>query len=207
VGLFRSFKKEPTSNNSTTYLLVGLGNPGREYRYSRHNFGFMAIEQMADELNIRMSRMQSKAIIGVGSIGEARVVLARPQTFMNLSGQSVSGLLRFYKVPLERMLVIHDDIDLPFGTLRLRPEGGSGGQRGLASVIQQLGTQSFPRMRLGVGRPPGRMQPSDYVLQAFSPGEQEMIKIVLGRAAEAARTFVLEGLEKAMNHYNGAVEA
>ena len=176
--------------NVLTFLLVGLGNPGREYRANRHNLGFMTIDQLSSALDTRLSRVQSKALIGIGALHENKVVLAKPQTFMNLSGQAVSSLLRFYKIPLERLLVIHDELDLPLGTLRLRPGGGSAGNRGLASIIQLLGTQEFPRLRIGIGHPPGQMSGADYVLQNFPAAEQELLEMVLKRAVEAAQAFV-----------------
>jgi PTH1 family peptidyl-tRNA hydrolase len=125
---------------------------------------------------------------------------------MNLSGQSVGGLLRFYKIPIEQLLVIHDDLDLPFGTLRIRPSGGSAGQKGLGSTIERLGSQDFARIRIGIGRPPGRMDAADYVLQPFHSSEQQMLDSVLDSASDAALTFVREGLETAMNRFNGSVE-
>jgi PTH1 family peptidyl-tRNA hydrolase len=192
--------------NVLTYLLVGLGNPGREYRANRHNLGFMTVDQLSQVLSIRLSRVQSKALIGIGFQDTNKVILAKPQTFMNLSGQAVSSLLRFYKIPLERLLVIHDELDLPLGTLRLRPGGGSAGNRGLASIIQQLGTQEFPRLRIGVGHPPGQMSGADYVLQDFPPAEQELLEMVLKRAVEAAQVFIKSGLETAMNQYNGSLQ-
>ncbi len=191
--------------SSLTFLLIGLGNPGREYRETRHNVGFMAIDRLCASFDIKLSRMQSKALVGTGHWNETKIVLAKPQTFMNLSGQAVGGLVHFYKVPLTQLLVIHDEIDLPLGTLRIRPAGGSGGNRGQASIIDQLGTQDYPRLRIGVGRPPGQMQAADYVLQNFSSGDQALLKDVLDHAVEAARTFIQDGLEKAMNLYNGSI--
>jgi PTH1 family peptidyl-tRNA hydrolase len=191
---------------SNTFVLVGLGNPGREYRDTRHNVGFQAVDQLCASFGIKLSRLQSKALIGTGLWEGSKVVIAKPQTYMNLSGQAVSSLLRFYKVPLSQLLVFHDDIDLPVGTLRIRPGGGSAGQRGLASIIQQMGTQDFPRMRIGVGRPPGQMVAADYVLQNFSASDLEVISIVLQRSVEAARIFIHDGLEKAMNLYNGSLQ-
>jgi PTH1 family peptidyl-tRNA hydrolase len=126
---------------------------------------------------------------------------------MNLSGQSAQGLLNFYKIPVENMLVAHDDLDLPFGTIRIRPGGGPGGQKGMASTIERLGTKEFPRLRIGIGRPPGRMDPAAYVLQDFSREEMKTLSEIVDRAAEAALTFVTDGLNKAMNKYNGSVEA
>lgn len=189
-----------------TFLFLGLGNPGRDYRKNRHNIGFMVLDRLAEELAVRPSRVQARAILGVGKINQSRVLLAKPQTFMNLSGKSAVSLVRFYKLPLEQVLVVHDDLDLPFGVLRLRPDGGPGGQKGLASVIQELGTQQFPRLRVGIGRPPGQMEPAAYVLQDFAKDEQELLGIVLDRAVEALRLFVDQGLNQAMNQFNGPVE-
>ncbi|NLG99895.1 MAG: aminoacyl-tRNA hydrolase [Chloroflexi bacterium] len=203
--LFRQRNEQPVDNQSVPYLLVGLGNPGREYRENRHNAGFMVIDKLCKETGISLSRMQSKALVGVGTIEGKRVVLAKPQTFMNLSGQAVGGLVRFYKIPLEQVLVIYDDLDLPFGTIRLRPGGGAGGQKGVASVIQHLGTQDFARIRVGIGRPPGQRDASGYVLQDFSASEQKILDEILDRAAAAARVFVAEGLDIAMNQYNGTL--
>ena len=197
-----------TEFNSTPpiFLLIGLGNPGREYRDTRHNVGFMFIDRLCAASGIKLSRLQSKALIGAGQWQGCKVILAKPQSFMNLSGQPVSALLRFYKTPLSQMLVAHDDIDLPVGTLRIRPDGGSGGQRGLASIIQQLGTQEFPRLRIGVGRPPGQKEAADYVLKNFSAFDLEIIPQVLDRAVEAARVFLADGLDQAMNQYNGSLQ-
>jgi peptidyl-tRNA hydrolase, PTH1 family len=191
--------------NQPTYpfLMVGLGNPGREYRETRHNIGFMIIDKLCKAMAVSLTRMQSKALVGMGTLEGCKLVVAKPQTYMNLSGQSVSGLMRFYKVPLDQLIVAHDDLDLPLGTIRIRPGGGSAGQRGMASIIQQLGTQEFARLRLGIGRPPGQMDPAAYVLQRFSTSEQKMVDLVLDRALEAVRTFVREGLDMAMNQYNG----
>jgi peptidyl-tRNA hydrolase, PTH1 family len=189
-----------------TYLLIGLGNPGREYRESRHNFGFMLIDRLIVRLNARGMKVQSKAIVTTATYEERKLVLAKPQTYMNLSGQSIQGLAHFYKVEPENMLVAFDDLDLPFGTLRIRPGGGPGGQKGMASTIEQLGTKDFPRLRMGIGRPPGRMDPADYVLQHFSRDEGKVLSEILDRAAEAVLTFVMDGLNKAMNKYNGSIE-
>lgn len=185
------------------FLIVGLGNPGREYRENRHNIGFMLIDRLAVKLNARFSRLQSKALVATAMNNERKIILAKPQTFMNLSGQSVQGLVRFYKLPLTNLLVAHDDLDLPPGTIRIRPGGGSPGQLGVTSIIERLGTQEFPRLRLGIGRPPGRMEAPDYVLRDFSDGEMAVISETLNRAADAALTFVTEGLDAAMNKYNG----
>jgi PTH1 family peptidyl-tRNA hydrolase len=188
------------------YLIVGLGNPGREYRTTRHNVGFMAVDALAKTFDTALTRMQSNALIGQIAVGGRKVVLAKPQTYMNLSGQAVASLVRFYKVPLDHLLVVHDELDLPYGTIRLRPGGGSAGARGMGSIIDRLGTHEFPRLRIGIGRPAGRMDPADYVLQEFSRVEQEMLPPVLDRAGAAARTFLEQGIQQAMNQFNGPLE-
>ena len=188
-----------------TFLIVGLGNPGREYKDNRHNVGFMLIDRLAVRLNARMSRVQAKALIGSTNYDGKKLILAKPQTYMNLSGQSIQSLARFYKLPLENMIVAHDDLDLPFGTIRIRPSGGPGGQKGVASTIERLGSKDFPRLRIGVGRPPGRMDPAAYVLQDFPKADQTMLSEVLDHAAKAVLTFVTEDLNSAMNKFNGEV--
>jgi len=189
-----------------TYLLIGLGNPGREYRDNRHNFGFMLIDRLIVRLNARGMKVQSKAIVTAAAYQDRKLILAKPQTYMNLSGQSIQGLAHFYKVPVENILIAYDDLDLPFGTIRLRPGGGAGGQKGFASAIETLGTKDVARLRLGIGRPPGRMDPAAYVLQDFSREEMKILSEIIDRAADAALTFVIDGLNKAMNKYNGSIE-
>jgi PTH1 family peptidyl-tRNA hydrolase len=188
-----------------TYLIVGLGNPGREYRETRHNVGFMLLDRLTVKLKTRFTRLQSKALVASANYQERKIILAKPQTFMNLSGQSVQGLIHFYKLPLENLLIAHDDLDLPVGTIRIRPDGRSAGQKGMTSTIERLGTDEFPRLRLGIGRPPGQMQAPDYVLQDFSDAEMTDVSETLDRAVEAALTWVTDGLEAAMNRYNGII--
>jgi PTH1 family peptidyl-tRNA hydrolase len=198
--------KQSMENQNAPYLVVGLGNPGREYRDTRHNVGFQVIDQLCKVMGASISKVQAKALVGIGTLEGRKVILAKPQTFMNLSGQAVGGLMHFYKVPLEQIIVAHDDLDLPLGTLRLRPDGGSAGQKGIASTIQQLGTQNFARLRVGIGRPPGQMDASAYVLKKFTAAEQEMLALVLDRAAAAVRVFARDGLAIAMNQYNGNIQ-
>jgi peptidyl-tRNA hydrolase, PTH1 family len=188
-----------------TFLLIGLGNPGREYRENRHNTGFMLIDRIAVRLNARGMKLQSKAIVTSVLYEDKKLILAKPQTYMNLSGHSVQGLANFYKLPLNNLLVAHDDLDLPFGTIRMRPGGGPGGQKGVASAIVHLGTKDFVRLRIGISRPPGRMDPADYVLQDFSRDEMKNLSEILDHAADAALVFVKEGLDMAMNKFNGEV--
>jgi peptidyl-tRNA hydrolase, PTH1 family len=185
------------------YIVVGLGNPGEQYANNRHNFGFMVIDRLAERLEVRLSRFQQKAIIGQGQFSGRRILLAKPQTFMNLSGQSVRGLVKFYKASLENVLIVHDDLDLPFATIRLRPSGGAGGQKGIRSIIEHLGGQEFSRLRLGIDRPPGRMSASSYVLQDFGKPEREILPVVLKEAADAVIAFFEVGITEAMNQFNG----
>jgi PTH1 family peptidyl-tRNA hydrolase len=186
-----------------TILLIGLGNPGREYRDSRHNAGFMLIDRLIVRLNARGMKLQSKAIVTSAVYEGKKLILAKPQTYMNLSGQSVQGLAGFYKLPLDNLIVVHDDLDLPFGTIKMRPGGGPGGQKGVASAIELLGTKDFARLRIGISRPPGRMDPADYVLQDFSRDEKSILSQILDHAADAVLLFVTEGLDQAMNKFNG----
>lgn len=188
----------------STFLIVGLGNPGRQYERNRHNIGFMLLNHVAARLGTSFSRLESQALTAKIHYREAHMVLAKPQSYMNLSGRPVGALLRYYKIPLSNLLVVFDDVDLPFGTLRLRPFGGSSGQRGMASIIDHLGTQDFPRLRLGIGRPPGRMDAAAYVLRDFSPDELESLPEILDRGADAVLTYVTEGLDKAMTFYNSS---
>ncbi len=185
------------------YLVIGLGNPGREYSRTRHNIGFMLVDRLAVRLNARGMKVQSKAIVITAQYEDQKLILAKPQTFMNLSGQSVQGLVHFYKLPLDHVLIAHDDLDLPFCTIRMRPGGGAGGQKGIKSTIDQLGTPEFARLRLGIDRPPGRMDAAAYVLQEFSQKELMTVSETLDRAADAALAWMSEGLNTAMNKYNG----
>jgi len=193
------------SLNKENTLIVGLGNPGLAYRHNRHNVGFMVADTLADKLEIPLKRVKFKAQIGNGKLGDIPVIIAKPLTFMNNSGEAVAPLVRYFKVPLERLLVIHDDMDLPLGTLRMRPSGGSAGHNGMLSIFDKLGTNAIPRLRVGIGRPPGRMDPADYVLQDFPRSEEELLSMVIAQACEAALAFITTGLEKAMNTYNGEV--
>jgi len=203
-NLFRRKPVETSHADTTAYLLVGLGNPGREYRENRHNIGFMVVDKLAEALGVKLTRVQNRALVGSVMIGEARVIMAKPQTYMNLSGESAAALARFYKVSHEHLMVIHDDIDLPFGVLRLRPGGGSAGQKGVQSTIDRLGTQEFPRLRFGIGRPSGARGGAGYVLQNFNAEEQKELPFLLDAAVSAVRLFITEGLDSAMNRYNGS---
>ncbi len=184
------------------FLIVGLGNPGRKYQNTRHNAGFLLLNALAKEMGITFSRLQSKALVTHGLLEGQKVILAKPQTYMNLSGEAVGALMKFYKLPPEALLVVYDDVDLPFGALRMRPKGGAGGHKGMASIIQHLGTQNFPRLRIGIDRPPGRTDAAAYVLQDFSADELEALSETLGRGIQAIHLFVTQGLDAAMNYVN-----
>lgn len=203
--LQRKQKSERISSDeksSNTFLIVGLGNPGREYSNNRHNIGFMLVDRLAERLGLAFKRVQHKALVTDGRFHEKKIILAKPQTYMNNSGQAVGALMRFYKLSNENLLVAFDDVDLPFESIRLRPAGGSSGQKGMKSIIQHLGSEQFPRLRLGIDRPPGRMQTPDYVLQDFSKAQAETLDIFLERAADAVLSFIREGIEPAMSRYN-----
>jgi PTH1 family peptidyl-tRNA hydrolase len=185
-----------------SYLFIGLGNPGREFKNTRHNIGFLIIDSLSERLSIKINRVKNKALIGSGLYLQSKVILAKPQTYMNLSGQSVASLVRFFNLSLEHTVIIHDDLDLPYGTLRLRPSGSSGGQKGIHSVIQMLGTDQIPRMRMGIGRPPGRMTPVDYVLQRFSSQEEDLLEDIIDRACQACLSYIDLGIEQTMSRFN-----
>jgi PTH1 family peptidyl-tRNA hydrolase len=194
------------SPRPTPLLIIGLGNPGRGYRHNRHNIGFQILDALAEDLGARFTRVQANALVTDARLEGVRLILAKPQTFMNNAGQSVSSLDRFFKLPPEQILAVHDDLDLPLGALRLRPGGGSGGHRGLGSIVEHLGLAAFPRLRFGIGRPPGTMDPADYVLQDFGPLEQDIVTASLERAVACIRTFALDGIQTAMTQFNATPE-
>lgn len=182
-------------------LVIGLGNPGRKYASNRHNVGFQCVDRLAEARGLLFSRRKHKALLAQGEIAGLKVILAKPQTFMNLSGEAVKRLARFYKVPPGDILVIYDDLDLPLGKIRLRPDGGPGGHKGMKSIIAHLGTNGFPRLRMGIGRP-SHGDPVDYVLGDFAPDERIAIDEAYERAISAVELWLTEGIEAAMNQYN-----
>jgi len=188
------------------FLIVGLGNPGPEYSRTRHNAGWFVLDELAQRHNIEFSRKSNDARIGTGIIGDQRVLLAKPLTYMNLSGRSVSALMRYHNVPLERILIITDDLNLPVGKLRLRPSGSDGGHNGLKSVAQHLSTKEYARLRFGVGEPPREERlergTRDFVLKGFAPDEWPAVEEAVARAADCTETFVRESVEAAMNRFN-----
>lgn len=192
--------------NQSPFLIVGLGNPGREYQTNRHNIGFMLVSRLAEKLDVSFTRVESKALVTKTTFQSKPVIMAKPQTYMNLSGQSVGSLAKFYKIQLDHLMVIYDDVDLPFGRIRIRPSGGSAGQKGMGSIIDQLGTEEIPRMRLGVGRPPGSKGAASYVLRNFTGEDAEFLPQVLDRGVEAVLTFISEDLITAMNRFNSKTD-
>ncbi|MCU0476848.1 MAG: aminoacyl-tRNA hydrolase [Anaerolineae bacterium] len=191
---------------SDRYLIVGLGNPGPTYASTRHNIGFMAADELAKRHLLPFGKTEKKALVADGLIGGKRVLLAKPQTYMNESGVSVRGLVDFYKIDLAQIIVISDDLDIPLGTLRLRAGGGHGGQNGVRSIITHLGSPEFARVRCGIGRPPGKMNPADYVLKPFMGDDQITARLVVERAANSVETWLKDGIELAMTKHNGNVE-
>jgi PTH1 family peptidyl-tRNA hydrolase len=194
------------SPRPTPLLIIGLGNPGRGYRHNRHNVGFQILDALAENLGARFTRAQANALVTDARLEGVRLILAKPQTYMNNAGQSVSSLARFFRLPPEQILAVHDDLDLPLGALRLRPGGGSGGHRGLGSIVEHLGLAEFPRLRFGIGRPPGAMDPADFVLQDFSPQEEDIVGGSLLRAVACIRTFALDGIQASMTQFNATPE-
>jgi peptidyl-tRNA hydrolase, PTH1 family len=202
--LRRHFRRgSPASNDDRveTYLIVGLGNPGRRYQGTRHNVGFMVVDRICNALPGGTAKSRFQADYYETRDGDKRVVLAKPQTFMNESGIAVGQLVRWYKIPNDRVLVIYDDLELPFGALRLRASGSAGGHNGMSSVISHLRSEQFPRLRVGIDRPrSGSTVP--YVLSAFSASEQRELPRVLDSAADAARSWLRDGITAAMNTHN-----
>lgn len=185
------------------HLIVGLGNPGTQYAHTRHNVGFDVVDVLARKLETPISKKKSQALVGECFCGGEKVVLALPQTYMNLSGQAVQALMHWYKVPVENLIVIYDDIDLPPGTVRIRPNGGPGTHNGMRSIVECLGSEAFPRIRVGTGdRQPG-FELADWVLSRYqTPEEQAAAKAAYAQAAEGALEWVRRGIESAMNRYN-----
>ena len=188
---------------SEKYLIVGLGNPGAKYESTRHNVGFAVIDELAQRYSFGAGRSDKRALVWDGSIGSRRVKLAKPLTYMNRSGESVRQLTDYFDIALENLLVIHDDLDTPFGSLRLRWNGGHGGQNGLRSIVRHLGSTDFARLRFGIGRPPGRMDPVHYVLQRFRGDQAIRADEMAARAADAIEVWLSDGLDRAMTLFNG----
>ena len=183
-------------------IVVGLGNPGNQYAETRHNVGFWCVDRIAVDYSIALSRRHRSSIIGEGEIDGHRVVLAKPRGFVNLSGQAIKYVLARYSISPQALLVVYDDMALPLGKIRLRPEGGTGGHNGIKSVIEAAGTQDFPRLRIGIGRPPAGSGTIEYVLDSMSVEERTMADEAVARASQAVATLLTDGITVAMNRFN-----
>lgn len=183
-------------------VIVGLGNPGRQYADTRHNVGFMTIDKISEQWNIPVQQNKFKALIGEGMVDGQRVILVKPQTYMNLSGESVGELVRFYKLDVADILIIYDDLDLPVGKVRLREKGSAGGHNGIKSLIAHLGTQEFKRIKIGIARPRPGQSVSNYVLEPFSTTDLPAIQQAITHAAEASREWLKQSFLLVMNKYN-----
>ncbi|MBI2360279.1 MAG: aminoacyl-tRNA hydrolase [Deltaproteobacteria bacterium] len=185
-------------------LVLGLGNPGKQYQRTRHNMGFLVVDRVASEQKVPISRKKYRSLIGESQADGERVLLVKPQTFMNRSGDAVRELFRYLRVKTQDLVVIHDDLDLPFGRIRIRSRGGGGGHRGVLSVLEALGEEDFFRVRVGIGRPPAGVDSTEYVLQGFSAAETERLGEVVARAADAVRCLLEEDSQRAMERFNRA---
>jgi len=183
------------------HLIIGLGNPGKRYEQTRHNIGFMTLDALAAQLEIDLKQKSFNALWGKGALAGKNVLLAQPQTFMNLSGTAVRQLQSFFKTDISNLIVIHDDLDLPFGSIRLKAGGGTAGHKGLASIESNLGSSEFMRVRLGIGKPVDKSRIEGYVLEPFRKEEQTVLPEILQRAADASAEIVLNGLQKAVSKY------
>ncbi len=180
-------------------MIVGLGNPGIRYEWTRHNIGFQVVDRLASLNHITLGSRRFKALYGVGSIGAQQVVLAKPLTFMNLSGDSVRKLIDYFEVGMEDLVVVHDDLDLPVGRIRIKRKGGDGGHQGIRSIIESLGGNNFLRLKVGIGRPPKGKEAAEYVLEPLDETERSEFEGVLSPAAESLEAIVLKGVDMAMN--------
>ena len=183
------------------YIIAGLGNPGKKYEHTRHNMGFLALDLLADKYGIKVDRLKFKALTGEGRIEGKKVLLVKPQTYMNLSGESIRDVMHFYKEPIENLIVIYDDIDIPEGTLRIRPKGSAGTHNGMRNIIYLLGEDEFPRIRVGIGGE-RRSDLVDYVIGRVTEGEADVLWETLNKAAEAAADIVINDVTHAMQEYN-----
>ena len=188
------------------FVVAGLGNPGRKYEKTRHNMGFWAVDRLAEKNDIKIKKIKHKALIGDGIISGEKVLLVKPQTYMNLSGESLREIVDYYNVELNRLLVIYDDFDIEAGLLRIRKKGSAGSDNGMISIINQLGSQDFPRIRVGIGAS-GGMEWKDFVIGRMSEKEIKILEAAADRAADAVQCILEKGIDKAMNEYNVKISA
>lgn len=198
-----SFTADRRPKTENRHLVVGLGNPGPQYAWTRHNLGFMVVAALAELWRIPLNRSTLDAAWGQGRVGGETVVLAQPATFMNLSGQAVSRLLAYFKLTPGALVVIHDDLDVPLGRLKIMERGGPGGHKGILSIINALDTEEFLRVKLGIGRPPPEISPENFVLSPFAPDQEEIAAALVERGAQAVDCLLREGLGAAQNRFHG----
>ena len=201
-GLTKIFFWRGKEGTQAMYLILGLGNPGRRYQFTRHNIGFMVLEKIAAQWEVNLKQKSFDALWNRGKIAGINVLLAMPQTYMNLSGNVARKLLAYFKVDVSNLIVIHDDLDLPLGTVRLKSGGGDAGHKGLKSIITCLGSADFMRVRMGIGKPSDKSRVEDYVLQRFDSGETDSLQQIIRLAAEAATDIVISGMQQAMAKYH-----
>lgn len=183
------------------YIIAGLGNPGKEYMGTRHNVGYETVDRLAKRYNLKMNKLKFNSVYDELSVNGEKVVLLKPVTYMNRSGIAIAEAMSFFKVPIENLIVIYDDIDIPLGTLRIRPHGSSGTHNGMKSIIKSLGSEKFPRLRIGIGRNPD-MDLADFVLQKFSQSERDKLEPILNTVAEAVICIIEKDLDTAMQNFN-----
>jgi PTH1 family peptidyl-tRNA hydrolase len=201
-NLKKIFSRRVSERKQEMYLIFGLGNPGNRYRLTRHNIGFMVLEKLAAGLEIDLKQKSFNALWGKGKIAGKNVLLAMPQTYMNLSGNAVRELLTFFKADIKCLIVVHDDLDLPFGTLRLKTGGGNAGHKGLESIVENLGSADFNRVRIGIGKPADKARIESYVLEKFEAKEEAVLKPLIQSAADAASEIILSDMPTAMVKYH-----
>ena len=197
------FKSKQSGNNSIEYIIVGLGNPGRQYEGTRHNAGFIALNYLAEQLNVKVNRIKFKSTVGEATVAGHRCLLMKPSTFMNLSGQAVTEAMRFYKIPPEKVIILCDDINLDVGKIRIRRKGSDGGQNGVKNIIYLSGSDEFPRIKVGIGKKPHPdYDLKDWVLSRFSDKDKQLLKETLPKIADAVGLIVCGDIDRAMNLYN-----
>ena len=197
------FKSKQSGNNSIEYIIVGLGNPGRQYEGTRHNAGFISLDYLADQLNVKVNRIKFKSTVGEATVAGHRCLLMKPSTFMNLSGQAVTEAMRFYKIPPERVVILCDDINLDVGKIRIRRKGSDGGQNGVKNIIYLSGSDEFPRIKVGIGKKPHPdYDLKDWVLSRFNDKDKQLLKETLPKIADAVGLIVCGDIDRAMNQYN-----
>lgn len=200
MGLFERFKQKNTA--SEVFVITGLGNPGQQYAQTKHNVGFWVIDRLAEKYDISVTKFKHKALVGDGVIAGRRVLLVKPQTYMNLSGESVREIVNFYKIPQDQFVVIYDDTSLPVGQLRLREKGSHGGHNGIRNIIQQMGTDVFYRIKVGIGQKPNGWDLADYVLAKFDENDMALMEAGIDHAVQAMEILLSRGMADAMNRMN-----